>query len=227
MKGETTFSQQKNPHPSSHKGGCILLMISINIKGKSVNTLKESYYQATALWSGVCPICQRHYQHYGTYSRITPYLFGPISIQRVYCNSCKKSHALLPCFIIPYARVLDVIREAAIIGISFNTQTIEELAELLDVDPTTVARWWRIFRTKSGVLMESLTKKLAQSPQLSDWTSGPLHTPHERTKKILELISRCKNFFSPGFAFCGLAWVNIHNPYLLFTHKGHDKNTGV
>lgn len=192
-------------------------MISINIKGKSVNTLKESYYQAAASWSGMCPNCQTLYQHYGSYLRKTPYLLGPISIQRVYCNNCGKSHALLPCFIIPYARVLDVVREAAITGISFNTQTIEELAELLNVDPTTIARWWRIFRTKAGVLMTALTERLAHSPQLSDWASGTFHTPRERVRKILELIRRCQAFFSPDFAFCGFAWVNTHNPYLLIT----------
>lgn len=119
-------------------------MISINIKGESVNTLIESYENTADLWAGLCPLCQIFYQHWGTYPRKTPYLFGPSSIRRVYCKSCKTSHALLPCFIIPYARVLDVVREAAIVGICFNTHTIEELAELLGVDPTTVSRWWRI-----------------------------------------------------------------------------------
>jgi len=131
-------SWQKHTRPSTKGGFRPTLMISINVKGKSVNTLKESYYQTVILWFGVCLICQRPYQHYGTYSRKTPYQFGPFSIQRVYCVNCKKSHALLPCFIIPYARVLDVIREAAIVGICFNTHTIEELAELMNVDPTTV-----------------------------------------------------------------------------------------
>jgi len=59
--------------------------------------------------------------------------------------------------LIPYVRVLDVIREAAIAGICFNTHAIEELAELMDVNPVTVTRWWRIFRDKAGVLMMALT----------------------------------------------------------------------
>lgn len=125
-------------------------MISINIKTGSVNTIKESYYKAAARWTGVCPVCHRPYQRYGTYLRKTPYPFGPSSIQRVYCEDCKRSHALLPCFIIPYARVLDVVKEAAIAGICFDTHTIEELAELMQVDPTTIAQWWRTFRNKAG-----------------------------------------------------------------------------
>jgi len=195
-------------------------MFSINVKGETVNTLIKSYYRTAANWSGVCPICQRPYQHYGTYPRKTPRLLGPIDIQRVYCTKCKTSHALLPCFIIPYARVPDVIREAAIVGICFNTHTIEELAELLDVDPTTVARWWRIFRNKAGVMMMALAKKLAHSAQLSDWVGGACKTWPEQAGKILELIGRCRATFSPDFAFCDFAWVNILNPYLLFNHKG-------
>lgn len=151
--------------PFTHKRGLNLpRMISINVKGESVNTITESYYRTVAGWSGVCHICQKPYQHYGTYPRQTPRLFSPISIQRVYCPNCKKSHALLPCFIIPYARVLDVIREAAIVGICFDKHTIEELAELMDVDTSTVTRWWRIFRNKAGVLMMALAEKLAHSP---------------------------------------------------------------
>ena len=191
-------------------------MISINIKGESVNTLIESYENTANLWAGLCPLCQIFYQHWGTYLRKTPYLFGPFSIRRVYCKSCKTSHALLPCFIIPYARVLDVVREAAIAGICFNTHTIEELAELLGVDPTTVAQWWRIFRNKAGVLMMALSRELAESPQLSDWASGNIRTVYDEGKKILELIGRCRATYSPAFTFCNFAWVNVLNPYLLF-----------
>ena len=201
-------------------------MISINVKGESVNILKESYYKTAASWRGACLICQKPYYHHGDYPRKTPYLLGPISIKRVYCPDCGKSHALLPCFIIPYARVLDVIREAAIVGICFNTHTIEELAELMDVDPTTIARWWRIFREKAGVMMMALAEILAQSSQLSDWASGSFDTWTGQARKILELMGRCRATFSPQFAFCGLAWVNILDPYLLFSRKGiNDRNS--
>lgn len=215
------------PRPSIRRTNPVL-MISITIKSGSINTLIVSYYLAAALWSGVCPGCQKPYQHYGTYTRQTPILFGPMSIQRVYCVQCGKSHALLPCFIIPYARVLDVVREAAIVGICFNEYTIEELAELLHVDPTSVARWWRIFRNKAGVLMMALAKKLAYSPRLADWVCGSLRTVHEEARKILELMGRCQAIYSPNFAFCRFAWVNVFNPYLLFECKGiHDKLSGA
>jgi len=206
--------------PFTQRRFASLPMISIKVKGGSVNILKEIYYQTASLWCGTCPICQSRYQHYGTYLRKTPYFLGPIFIQRVYCENCKKSHALLPCFIIPYSRVLDVVREAAIVGICFNTQTMEELAELMEVDTTTIARWWKIFRTKSSVLMSFLTEKLAQSSKLSGWASGFFQTSHEESKKIFRLIYRSLELFSKDFSFCGFAWVNLHNPYLLFKHKG-------
>lgn len=146
-------------------------------------------------------------------------MFGPDAIQRVYCVNCNKSHALLPCFIIPYARVLDVIKEAAIAGICFEKHTIEEIAELMGVDPTTVARWWRIFRNKAGAMIMALARKLADSPELADWASGNFKTVHGQVRKILELIGRCRATYSPGYAFCGFAWVNVFNPYLLFNRK--------
>jgi transposase-like protein len=122
---------------------------------------------------------------------------------------------------------LDVIKEAAIAGICLNTHTIEELAEFLSVDPTTIARWWRIFRNKAGVLMTALAQILANTPQLSYWASGPLTTWSERARKILELIDHCQTTFSPDFKFCRFAWANIFNPYLMFSHKGSPAgNTG-
>jgi transcriptional regulator with XRE-family HTH domain len=123
--------------------------------------------------------------------------------------------------------VLDVVREAAIAGICFNKHTIEELAELMGVDPTTVARWWRIFRNKAGALMMALVRELAESPQLSDWVSGSIRTVHDEGKKILELVGRCRATFYPGFTFCGFAWVNVLDPHLLFERKNCDKLSGA
>lgn len=97
---------------------------------------------------------------------------------------------------------------------------MEELAEFLDVDPATIIRWWMIFRQKAGVLMMALTKKLAQSPQLTDWAGGSFQNDHGRGRKILELIGKCRATFFPNFRFCDFAWVNIFDPYLLFTRKG-------
>lgn len=99
-------------------------------------------------------------------------------------------------------------------GISHNLHTIEELAEFLAVDPTTIARWWRIFRAKAGVMLQALSAMLAQTPQLADWARGNFDTWRERGRKILELIGRCRATFSPKFMYCHFAWLNILNPYL-------------
>jgi len=100
-------------------------------------------------------------------------------------------------------------------GICYNLHTMEELAEFFDVDPTTIARWWMLFRAKAGVMLEALSKKLAQSPQLAHWAGGNLDTRRQQGRKILELIGRCRATFYPRFMFCGFAWVNLLDPYLL------------
>ncbi len=200
-------------------------MISINVRSGSVKSLKESYYAALLRWVGICLICQRPLWRHSSYPRITPRLLGPLYIQRVYCEHCHVTHALLPCFIIPFARVLDVVREAAIMSICHNLHSIEELAEFLAVDPTTIGRWWHIFRSKAGVMLQALSAMLAQTPQLADWARGSFDTWRERGRKILELIGRCRATFHPHFMFCGFAWVNILDPHLLFTKKNTRQNS--
>lgn len=57
-----------------------------------------------------CPYCNRKNAliNYGHYNRNVSFLCKNeiknfyISVQRVRCKSCKRTHALLPCFIIPY-----------------------------------------------------------------------------------------------------------------------------
>ena len=57
-----------------------------------------------------CPYCNRKNAliNYGHYNRNVSFLCENeiknfyVSIQRVRCKSCKRTHALLPCFIIPY-----------------------------------------------------------------------------------------------------------------------------
>ena len=57
-----------------------------------------------------CPYCNRKNAliNYGHYNRNVSFLCKNeiknfyVSIQRVRCKSCKRTHALLPCFIIPY-----------------------------------------------------------------------------------------------------------------------------
>ncbi len=195
-------------------------MIIINVKSCSVKTLKETYYKAVEFWHGTCPICQTLYQHHGSYPRKTPHSYGPSFIKRVYCKNCKISHALIPCYIIPYSRVMSEIKEFAISGISLGSYTIEELAELANVEPTTISRWWRIFCAKLDVMTDALMKKLAQSPQLTYWLSGPVATYHQQARKVLELMFKCRATFFQEFQFCRFAWVNLFDPYLLFMRKG-------
>ena len=190
-------------------------MIIINVKNEPVKTLKETYYQAADCWRGTCDLCQSTYHQHGNYLRKTPLPLGPIFIKRVYCKNCKISHALLPCFIIPYSRVTDVVKESAITDIYRGHQTIEQLAELFSLDPTTIARWWKIFCDRAKVMLEALAGKLTQSSRLTDWLSGPLESPYERVGKVLELMERCKTIFSTSFKFGRFAWVNLFNPYLL------------
>ncbi len=195
-------------------------MISINVKSSYVNIISaiifiKAYYLAVQMWSGNCPECHRPYHRHGRYTRKTPYYLGPIYIQRVYCKNCKKTHALLPCYIIPYSRVLAIIQQIAIQDIAFKRQTIEAIAELFELDPSTILRWWITFRNKTNKMLEYLSSLLAQPPHLTDWGSSDIDIHRQKACKILELMKRCRDVCNPDFAFCEFSMTNLYNPYLL------------
>ena len=123
-------------------------MISIVVKSESVKFdllrkpfgfleyLVKLYELAADNWKGNCPVCGRPHTKHGTYLRKTPAQFGfKLRIRRVRCKQCKITHALLPCFLIPYGRYLDVYVELAINPDANDGLTIEKLAEELERSP--------------------------------------------------------------------------------------------
>ncbi|WP_429776215.1 DUF6431 domain-containing protein [Brevibacillus agri] len=61
----------------------------------------------------VCPTCQKRMRKHGSYSRQVVYKSRTylIPVQRRCCRGCKITLSLLPCFLIPWARFANHIRE--------------------------------------------------------------------------------------------------------------------
>ncbi len=86
-----------------------------NLKSFSSYTERNLYVQSlmpdiTDIHKNVCPCCHAKNKliKYGKYNRNISFLIDNsienynVSVQRVICNSCNHTHALLPNFIVPY-----------------------------------------------------------------------------------------------------------------------------
>ncbi len=182
-------------------------MIIIDIKQPIVNIpiskitdfskLVAIYWQAVQAWVGICANCKCFFHKHDTYKRKTP-LYGVIfRIKRVYCPCCGKSHALIPCFIFPYSRVLAHIKEAAIRGICYETHTIEQLAEIYGLEPYTIKRWWRNFRAASDGILKWLAKKLAYSNQPANWVGWNYNSTRAKGQKFFSLFGLYRSTYHP------------------------------
>ncbi len=155
--------------------------------------------QAVRDWRGSCASCGLIFHKHDRYQRKTPLLGVIFFIKRVYCPGCKKAHALIPCFVFPYSRVLAYVKEAAIKGLCYESGTIERLAELCGVEPATIKRWWENFRKAAGELTGWLAKELAAKNRRADWLSGEPGSERKRGQRLFSLFGLYRSTYHPEF----------------------------
>jgi hypothetical protein len=114
---------------------------------------------------------------HSTYKRI--FIFGKLrvvlEIRRLRCASCRKVHALLPCFVAPYrSHAIAVVQRC-----SENDETADEAAEFADCSVQTIKRWrTRLKRMKCTVIsvLQGLLRKVF--PADTPFDDGSLHTAY-------------------------------------------------
>ncbi len=170
------------------------------------------YLQAVRMWAGFCSNCGAKFHKHTSYKRKTP-LYGVIFfIHRVYCPRCGKSHGLIPCFIFPYSRVMAHIKEAAIRGICYETHTIEQLAEICKVEPSTIKSWWKNFRSATDQLLKWLSLKLAYSTQPTSWLGGNYDTARAKGRKLFSLFGLYRSSYHPDSLHSDFELLCLVNP---------------
>lgn len=138
--------------------------------GKSLKSYLKKHGENRPNVSLYCPdeACQKRtlYKH-GRYFRwvTTKYQCIPVPIYRWYCPSCGKTISLFPDFLIPWARVVTSVREAAFKrrkqGISFKNISKSIVSQSIGgISSTTIKRWW--------------SRYLAQIGRTSIWVAGEL-----------------------------------------------------
>jgi len=120
-----------------------------NLKSFTSHEEKNSYIQSlmpgiTELQDNVCPCChaKKSLIKYGTYNRHFAVLNDndiedyEISVQRVICNSCGHTHALLPNFIVPY-KIMAIFSIAKIVQ-SATITSAYKVAEITNLSVTII-----------------------------------------------------------------------------------------
>jgi len=155
--------------------------------------------RAVTDWTGTCAACGLIFHKHDRYRRKTPLLGAVFFIKRVYCPGCKKAHALIPCFVFPYSRVLAAVKEAAIKGLCYESSTIEQLAELCGVEPATIKSWWKNFKKATGELTAWVAKELAKTNRPADWLSGEPDSERKRGRRLFSLFGLYRSAYHPEF----------------------------
>lgn len=174
------------------------------------------YLEAVRTWIQRQAANGNHFIRYGSYSRKTP-IEIPLAICRVQSPE-GATHALIPCFIIAYDRVKSYIKELVNQQICYKQATIEQLAEFFNVEPITISRWWRQFKTQIDGLLTWLAGKLADTNQTTEWISGKYDSKRAEGKMVFELSIRYIRGY-PHFPYDSFALINLMNASLFLEPK--------
>ena len=111
-----------------------------------------------------CPSCGANHScsNHGSYERCMITIANQVrkevvvSISRVICSSCGKTHALLPDFLIPFASyslrfVLHVLR-----AYLCRTGTVAQLCESFAISISTLYKWIHLFKEHANLLLSAL-----------------------------------------------------------------------
>jgi len=73
-------------------------------------------------------------------------------------------------------------------GICYETDTIEQLAELCAVEPATIKHWWECFSEAVDTLINWLAGELAKSNRMIDWVGGNCDSKRKKGRKLFSLF---------------------------------------
>ena len=188
-------------------------MIIITLKLKDVNKPFEDYPKAVERWMGNKPFCRRCgglFKKNGTYKRSYSvhreiYFF---QVQRILCKQCGKSHALLPCNLIPYS-IIGAIEREKVLRKYGEKAVIERIAEEIDVAPRTVSGWCRRFSRQTREIIDWVSKHLAAHFSEINWLKGALLEGRDRVFWVLKLLDLFREYFFPEFPHGSLSLLNF------------------
>ena len=152
----------------------------VTFLGADVKTYLHNYPAALADRDLQCPICGGRCHCHGWYRR---WVYdgserAQVSILRVICLNCGRTHAVVPDFIRPYGRHSQQVREKAVIAVLTTSTSPEKAGQASFVDAETVRRWVKEFKARVEQSAGGLVSILARHyPE----RAGPIHPSRKET----------------------------------------------
>ena len=181
---------------------------------------KEAYEITIEHWTANCEVCGAALVRDGGYVRETPIEVGPLWIQQVRCNNqeqCPGSkpvrQALLPCWVLPYQRVMSCVQHTALVNVVEGSCTIEASAEDACVDPKTVSRWLNVLRESIPTVLPRIVRVLCDHHSPADWASDRDVAHSSKLSQLFSLMSLVRERIYPWFPGAPMALIAFFWPY--------------
>ena len=124
-----------------------------------------------------CPYCcaRGMFVRFGSYERnVIDMIDGvphchSISVQRVLCRNCSRTHALLPDFIIPYDQYSLAFILHVLAAYFTHNKTVDELCGWAQITPSILYRWKTLFIKHRSLWLTVLEQLAAASCQFLDY----------------------------------------------------------
>ena len=185
----------------------ILDLKKINSKSEKseknfIKTLKN-YENTSNFGYNVCPHCKSsNLIRWGKYERnVIGYgeknllLSEVITIQRVKCKGCGKTHALLPLGIIPYKQFADEVVSDVLLDLT--VETIENVADKYSISEEVIKKWKYQFKEYHKPRVATLMARHGEREMLRDFL-------REKYKKIEYIVKNNRCFMQIKLGFLGL-----------------------
>lgn len=156
--------------------------------GDSVNEYRAHSLTILSDITPICPVCEHYCHFHGWSKRIVRDDEGAqyISVPRVKCVQCNKTHTILPDFLAPHKQYIQHIREATMqAGVEEKTP-VEKIPG--PQSTVTSRRWIRGLKTMVAGLVGALTSVRARlCPRITDSMLCPI------APTVSGLLSLCKD----------------------------------
>lgn len=188
----------------------------VTFLGSTVKEYRNIFLSMLAQKKLRCPICGGPLVGYGMYPRKlkTPEGKKELSIARYYCQRCKRTHAILPDFILPYKHYPAKVIEEAVEEVVEKQVTPEYVDGEQDISAT--KRWVKTFKLLYSEISGTLESIAFRLYGKTSSIIGEIRSCFNRLKTVLKLL--------PDILSCCLfgkinTWLTMENTNLWLLGK--------
>lgn len=171
--------------------------------GRSCKAYLRLYEDSTPIISMCCENCGRRLHKHGRYFRLvaTKRELLRIPIYRQYCPNCGKTISLLPDFLVPWARCVTWVREAALLrrrrGFTHRLNIESTAVAALRYSLRTLKRWWKAYILKVDAVALWIAKQLTSGLNAEDLLHLYPSKTAPTTQDTMDWLEELLTLYSP------------------------------